>query len=63
MQNDILLETLTVRETLDYVAGLRLARSKAERRIIVDQIIIDLKLEKCVDAVIGGANYKGISGG
>lgn len=52
-----------MRETLDYVAGLRLARSKAERRIIVDQIIIDLKLEKCVDAVIGGANYKGISGG
>ncbi|KDN46584.1 hypothetical protein RSAG8_04237, partial [Rhizoctonia solani AG-8 WAC10335] len=64
-QNDYLLEHLTVRETLDYAAALRLPSSVASstRRLIVDQTIRELGLGDSADTVVGGALRKGISGG
>ncbi|CAE7148911.1 unnamed protein product [Rhizoctonia solani] len=64
-QNDYLLEHLTVRETLDYAAALRLPSSisSSTRRLIVDQTIRELGLGDAADTVVGGALRKGISGG
>ncbi|CAE6514119.1 unnamed protein product [Rhizoctonia solani] len=64
-QNDYLLEHLTVRETLDYAAALRLPSSisSSTRRLIVDQTIRELGLGDATDTVVGGALRKGISGG
>ncbi|KAF8688664.1 P-loop containing nucleoside triphosphate hydrolase protein, partial [Rhizoctonia solani] len=57
-QHDYLLEHLTVRETLDYAAALRLPSSisSSTRRLIVDQTIRELGLGDAADTV-------GISGG
>ena len=63
MQNDVLLQSLTVRETLEYVAALRLKLGTQDRKEIVKKLVHDLKLEKCVDVVVGGDLLKGISGG
>lgn len=63
MQTDILMQTLTVRETLEFAASLKLTIPVAERNIRIMKLIHDLKLEKCVDVLIGGTDIKGISGG
>jgi ABC-type lipoprotein export system ATPase subunit len=65
MQQDILIPTLTVRETLQYSADLRLSPpiTKAERRAIVEQVILELGLKECADTKIGNNAYKGCSGG
>ena len=63
MQNDVLLQSLTVRETLEYVAALKLKLGTQDRKEIVNKLVHDLKLEKCVDVVVGGDLLKGISGG
>lgn len=65
MQQDILIPTLTVRETLQYSADLRLPPpiSKAERRAIVEQVILELGLKECADTRIGNNAHKGCSGG
>lgn len=62
MQGDVLMETLTVRETLDFAASLRLreAGAAAER---VAEILRRLKLEKCAEVFVGGSLLKGVSGG
>ena len=44
MQNDVLLPTLTVQETLEYVAALKLCLPTAERKEIVSKLINELKL-------------------
>jgi|JI6StandDraft_1071083.scaffolds.fasta_scaffold01238_14 ABC-type multidrug transport system ATPase subunit len=63
MQTDILMQTLTVRETLEFAAALKLNLSPEERNAKVNKLVRDLKLEKCVDVFIGGPELKGISGG
>lgn len=65
MQQDVLLPTLTVRETLQYAAGLRLASPslEAERNAIVESIILELGLKECADTRIGSSLHKGCSGG
>lgn len=64
VQDDIYFETLTVAETLNFAADLKLptSLSKAERRERVETIIKDLDLERCRDTQIGVIG-KGISGG
>ncbi|QRV93619.1 ABC transporter [Ceratobasidium sp. AG-Ba] len=64
-QNDHLLAHLTVRETLECAAALRLPASiSAEtRRLVVEQTIQELGLRDAADTVVGGALRKGISGG
>ena len=63
MQNDILMQTLTVRETLEFAANLKLNKTQEEKDAHINKLVADLKLEKCVDVLIGGTEIKGISGG
>ena len=65
MQSDILIPTLTVRETLQYAAELRLPppTTSRERRRVVEQVILELGLKDCANTRIGGSEYKGCSGG
>lgn len=65
MQEDALLPTLTVRETLQYAADLRLAHpiTMAERHNIVEEVILELGLKECTSTQIGNDARKGCSGG
>jgi ABC-type multidrug transport system ATPase subunit len=65
MQQDVLIPTLTVRETLQYAADLRLPppMTRAERRAIVEEVIMELGLKECADTQIGSNTHKGCSGG
>jgi ATP-binding cassette subfamily G (WHITE) protein 2 len=65
VQNDILSETLTVKENLMFSANLRLSRnipSKAKIDI-VNLVISQLGLEKCADSKIGTQSNRRVSGG
>ncbi|KAJ5094428.1 hypothetical protein N7456_010289 [Penicillium angulare] len=65
MQEDVLIPTLTVRETLRYSADLRLPppTTQEERHAIVEQVILELGLKECADTRIGTTVHKGCSGG
>eukprot|EP00921_Rhytidocystis_pertsovi_P003109 GHVQ01005184.1.p1 GENE.GHVQ01005184.1~~GHVQ01005184.1.p1 ORF type:complete len:741 (-),score=75.98 GHVQ01005184.1:269-2491(-) len=64
MQRDILLDCLTVEETLCVAAELRLKRStKQQRRERVLAVMTELGLLECRNVMIGGDFNKGISGG
>lgn len=64
MQDDFLIPNLTVRETLQYAADLRLPfHNHLERTQIVEQTISDLGLEGCGNTLIGNGVEKGCSGG
>jgi ABC-type multidrug transport system ATPase subunit len=54
---------MTVRECLEFSAKLKLPGTTAEKIAKVDEIIMDLKLNKCQDTFIGGTLIKGVSGG
>eukprot|EP00003_Mantamonas_plastica_P019523 TRINITY_DN3183_c0_g5_i1.p1 TRINITY_DN3183_c0_g5~~TRINITY_DN3183_c0_g5_i1.p1 ORF type:complete len:243 (-),score=69.26 TRINITY_DN3183_c0_g5_i1:25-651(-) len=64
-QSDLLMGTLTVRETFEFNAELRLPgdMSKEEKMKRVDKIITQLQMERCADALVGNAQVRGISGG
>lgn len=64
-QDDILFHTLTVYETLELAAQLRLPKAltykqKMER---VDAVLSELNLRKCAHTPVGNANFRGVSGG
>ncbi|KAJ4992514.1 ABC transporter [Stagonosporopsis vannaccii] len=65
IQQDILLPTLTVRETLTYAAQLRLPSSvtQAERKRLVEEVIAELSLKEAAETRIGNTAHKGCSGG
>lgn len=63
MQNDLLMQTLTVRETLMFAAKLKLNLSNDERKQRVKELASQMKLEKCLDTLVGGVILKGVSGG
>ena len=65
MQQDVLLPTLTVRETLQYSADLRLPppTTAKERRSIVEEVILELGLKDCANTRIGNSEHRGCSGG
>ncbi|ATY65700.1 ABC efflux transporter [Cordyceps militaris] len=65
MQQDILLPTLTVRETLRYAADLRLPSTskRQDRWRIVEEVIRELGLKECADTRIGNSQHRGCSGG
>ncbi|OLN97692.1 putative ABC transporter ATP-binding protein/permease [Colletotrichum chlorophyti] len=65
MQQDILLPTLTVRETLQYSADLRLPppTTAEERKRIVEEVILELGLKECANTRIGNSQHRGCSGG
>jgi ABC-type multidrug transport system ATPase subunit len=63
-QQDVLLPTLTVRETLQYAADLRLpAHTTKERNDMVDDVIMELGLKSCANTRIGNNASKSCSGG
>ncbi|KAG5960110.1 hypothetical protein E4U57_000269 [Claviceps arundinis] len=65
MQQDVLLPTLTVRETLQYSAALRLPSSTPQetRNRVVEEVILELGLKECADTRIGNTQHRGCSGG
>ncbi|KAI3539395.1 ABC transporter [Colletotrichum abscissum] len=65
MQQDILLPSLTVRETLQYSADLRLPppTTAEERARIVEEVILELGLKECSNTRIGDRQHRGCSGG
>ncbi|KAG6761006.1 hypothetical protein POTOM_034195 [Populus tomentosa] len=64
-QENTLLGTLTVRETLNYSAHLRLPSSMAKEEIddIVEGTIMEMGLQECSDRLIGNWHLRGVSGG
>jgi ATP-binding cassette subfamily G (WHITE) protein 2 len=64
-QDDCQMDTLTVRETLQFYADLRLPShiTKQERERRVQTIIEELRLQKCAESYIGSQFRRGISGG
>ena len=62
-QDDILFQTLTVRECLEFAAKLKLPGTYEEKMARVDKIIAELRLTKCQNTKIGGPLVKGVSGG
>lgn len=64
MQEDYMLEYLTVNETLKYAARLQLPLDSRDEQVTkVDKLIAQLGLEQCRDVLVGGRLVKGISGG
>ncbi|XP_019702651.1 ABC transporter G family member 15 [Elaeis guineensis] len=64
-QENVLLGTLTVRETITYSAHLRLptTMSKEEVAAVVESAIEEMGLQECADRAIGNWHLRGISGG
>jgi ABC-type multidrug transport system ATPase subunit len=62
-QDDILFQTMTVRECLTFAASLKLKGSMEDKLTRVDEVIKDLRLTKCQNTKIGGSLVKGVSGG
>uniref|UniRef100_A0A7N0U4N8 ABC transporter domain-containing protein n=1 Tax=Kalanchoe fedtschenkoi TaxID=63787 RepID=A0A7N0U4N8_KALFE len=64
-QDDNLIGTLTVRETVMYSAKLRLPDSmnKSDKLALVEGTIMEMGLQECADTVIGNWHLRGISGG
>ncbi|CAN6481684.1 unnamed protein product [Victoria cruziana] len=64
-QDDHLLGTLTVRETISYSARFRLPDNMplAERQALVESTIIEMGLQDCADTPIGNWHLRGVSGG
>ncbi|KAA8583595.1 hypothetical protein FQN60_014803 [Etheostoma spectabile] len=64
-QDDRLLPHLTVRETLVFVAKLRLPThfTKAQRDQRVDDVIAELRLRQCAHTRVGNDYVRGVSGG
>ncbi|XP_076116252.1 uncharacterized protein LOC143083788 isoform X1 [Mytilus galloprovincialis] len=65
LQQDVFFETLTLRETLQFVANMRLPDSltNEDKQKFLDGIINDLHLKKCLDTLVGGGMIPGLSGG
>eukprot|EP00250_Pteridium_aquilinum_P008810 c18225_g1_i2 orf=144-2291(-) len=64
-QEDTLIGTLTVRETIHYSAHLRLPdkMTKAEKDTIVESTILEMGLQECADTPVGNWHLRGLSGG
>ncbi|KAG9275139.1 ATP-binding cassette sub-family G member 8 [Astyanax mexicanus] len=64
-QDDRLLPHLTVRETLAFVAKLRLPThfSQKQRDQRVDDVIAELRLRQCANTRVGNEYVRGVSGG
>jgi ABC-type multidrug transport system ATPase subunit len=62
-QEDILIDTMTVKECLMFSARLKLKGTDAYVEEKVEAIILELKLEGCKNTYIGSETMKGVSGG
>ena len=64
-EDDALMPALTVRETLQFAAGLRLPpwMSSEQKRKRAEEVLLKMGLKDCADNIIGSELKKGISGG
>jgi ABC-type multidrug transport system ATPase subunit len=62
-QDDVLFQTMTVRECFEFAAKLKLHGSMESKLQRVENLLATLKLFKAQNTLIGGALVKGISGG
>ncbi|KAI7749560.1 hypothetical protein M8C21_021927 [Ambrosia artemisiifolia] len=64
-QEDVLMGTLSVRETITYSAHLRLpsTMTKEEVEDTIEGTIMEMGLEDCADTLVGNWHLRGISGG
>eukprot|EP00062_Callorhinchus_milii_P011938 gi/632958432/ref/XP_007895037.1/ PREDICTED: ATP-binding cassette sub-family G member 8 [Callorhinchus milii] len=64
-QDDRLLPNLTVKETLAFIASLRLPKdfSAKQRNKRIEDVIAELRLRQCADTRIGNNVIRGVSGG
>eukprot|EP00347_Sterkiella_histriomuscorum_P018132 403346668 len=62
-QDDVLIETMTPRESFIFAARLRTSLDEFNILVKVEQIIQRLGIGQCADTRIGGVMLKGISGG
>lgn len=62
-QDDILFQTMTVRECLTFAARLKLQAPEDVKLARVNHMLKTLKLVKCQNTRIGGPLVKGVSGG
>mmetsp|Transcript_3708 Transcript_3708/g.7938 ORF Transcript_3708/g.7938 Transcript_3708/m.7938 type:complete len:590 (+) Transcript_3708:3058-4827(+) len=62
-QDDILLETLTVRECVQFSASMMLDVPEAQRNSRIDKILGELGLLAVADTIIGSVFKRGLSGG
>lgn len=63
MQDDILLDTMTPRECLQFSANMRVHGTAEQKKAKVEQLLEDLKLTSVANNRIGSVMIKGISGG
>ncbi|KAL4433910.1 hypothetical protein ABPG75_000351 [Micractinium tetrahymenae] len=65
MQDDVLFSNLTVQETLEFAANIRLPASvsAATRQQLVADTMAELGLTKVADTLVGNAWVRGVSGG
>jgi ABC-type multidrug transport system ATPase subunit len=66
MQDDVFFSNLTVRQTLEFTAAIRLSDSLTKQQVCdrVDQVVARLRLDKCQHIRIGDQQFdKGVSGG
>ena len=64
-QEDLLLGTLSVRETITYSALLRLPTTLSKEEIdgVVEATIMEMGLQDCADGLVGNWHLRGLSGG
>eukprot|EP00668_Euglena_longa_P010990 GGOE01013334.1.p1 GENE.GGOE01013334.1~~GGOE01013334.1.p1 ORF type:complete len:710 (-),score=241.62 GGOE01013334.1:918-2837(-) len=64
MQDDILMVSLTVKESLKFAASLKLSHlGKAEREERITTVLEELGLSHVQNTIVGNTNQRGISGG
>lgn len=65
LQQDIFFSSLTLKETLQFTARIRLPEKMSNEQITskVNEIIQDLDLSRCVDTIMGDVWVRGLSGG
>ena len=62
-QDDLLFPMMTVRETFEFAANMRVKVDKESRVTLVNKIIDKLSLRKCADTIVGSSTTRGVSGG
>ncbi|EAR86435.1 ABC-2 family transporter protein (macronuclear) [Tetrahymena thermophila SB210] len=63
MQEDLILETMTVLEALQFAANLKMTGTEQQKQAKVQEVLKIMRLEKCQNSLIGGYAVKGITKG
>ena len=63
MQDDVLFETMTVRECFEFVAKLSISNDQKVYNVAVDDTLKKLEITHTAETIIGGVAQRGVSGG